>query len=146
MFRPIPTKLFEFQIFKSWILNSLMRPDRHNPEIVEPSFGLIGAVADHKMVAVQRLITHLELPPNIGKSLDGVANHQGTLFACDAYCAVAEIFMELNPKRVMFQEGLNVRAAHVAIGHRAFDVDFVFVVIVNLVSFRARNQHTANCH
>jgi len=106
----------------------LLWSNSRRPEVEKPAFGIIGAVADDEMVAIQRFAAHVEPPWSIGISLDGVANHQGTISARDAYNAVSEIFMELNPKRVQFQVGLNIRATHVAIGHRAFDVDFVFVI------------------
>ena len=37
-----------------------MWPDRHDSEIIEPSLGLVGAVADDEMVAAQGLVAHIE--------------------------------------------------------------------------------------
>ena len=43
-----------------------MRLDRHNSEVVEPPFGLVGAVADDEMVASQGLVAHEEAYFGVG--------------------------------------------------------------------------------
>lgn len=37
-----------------------MWPDRDDTEIVKPSLGLVGAVADDEMVAAQGFVAHIE--------------------------------------------------------------------------------------
>ena len=105
-----------------------MGPDRHDAEIVKPSFGLIGAVADDEVVAAQGLVAHIESRSCVVSRTYGVAKNDLVLPVADADDALTHIIVEVHINGLSPITRLNVRMAHVTIGQRAFDVDFVFVV------------------
>ena len=105
-----------------------MRPGRHDTEVVEPSFGLIGAVADDEMVAAQGLVAHIESCTSVVSRGHGVAKNDMVLFVADANDALTHILVEVHVDGLPPITRLNVRIAHVAVAQRAFDVNFVFVV------------------
>ena len=106
----------------------MLRLDHHKPEIVKPSLGAVGAVADDEMVATQGLVAHVELRSSVVSRAHGVAKHDMVLPVADAHNAIAKIVMEIHMDSLAPIACLDVRMAHVAIGKRAFDVDFVLVV------------------
>ena len=120
-----------------------MRLDRHNSEIVEPPFGLVGAVADDEMVATQRLVAHIESRSCVVSRSYGVAENDMVLSVADADDAFTHIIVEVHINGLTPITRLNVRIAHVAIGKRALDVDFVFVVneVVRIVWLTARSRN-----
>ena len=120
-----------------------MRLDRHNSEVVEPSFGLIGAIADDEMVATQRLVAHIESRSCVVSRSYGVAKNDMVLSVADADDAFTHIIVEVHINGLSPVTRLNVRIAHVAIGKRALDVDFVFVVneVVRIVWLTARSRN-----
>ena len=105
-----------------------MRLDRHDTEIVEPAFGLVGTVADDEMIAAQGLVAHIESRFYVVSRSNGVAKDDLVLFVADADDALTQIIMEVHVDGLPPIARLNVRMAHIAVGKRAFDVDFVFVV------------------
>ena len=121
-----------------------MRLDRHNSEVVEPSFGLIGAVADDEVVAAQGLVAHIESRSCVVSRSYGVAENDMVLSVADADDAFTHIIVEVHINGLTPITRLNVRIAHVAIGKRALDVDFVFVVneVIRIgpLTARSRNQ------
>ena len=104
-----------------------MRPDHYNPEIIEPSLGLVGAVADDEMVTSQRLVAHEETCSRIVARGNGVAKDDMIEFVADADDALTQIVVEVHMDRLVPIARLKVRSSHVAIRKRAFDVDFVLV-------------------
>ena len=102
--------------------------DSDNAEGIEPSFGLVGAVADDKMITIQRLV--VEIIPVRGrvKGVHRVAIDHGIGSVADADGAVAQTVVKLYAKRFLKISYHNVRAFHVAVHQRALDVDFVLVV------------------
>lgn len=102
--------------------------DSDNAEGIEPSFGLVGAVADDKMITIQRLV--VEIIPVRGrvKGVHRVAIDHGIGPVADADGAVAQTVVKLYAKRFFKVGYYNVRAFHVAVHQRALDVDFVLVV------------------
>ena len=101
---------------------------RHNAEIIEPSFSFIRAVADDEVVATQGLVAHIESRSCVVSRSYGVAKNDMVLSVADADDALTHIIVEVHINGLSPITRLNVRIAHVAIGQRAFDVDFVFVV------------------
>ena len=121
-----------------------MRLDRHNAESIEPSHGLVVAVADDEMVAVKRLVAHIESRSCVVSRSYGVAKNDMVLSVADADDALTQIIVEVHINGLAKIARLDVRMAHVAVGKRAFDVDFVFVVdeivCIGLLAARSRNQ------
>ena len=121
-----------------------MRLDRHNSEVVEPPFGLVGAVADDEMVATQGLVAHIESRSCVVSRSYGVAKNDMVLSVADADDAFTHIIVEVHINGLSPITRLDVRIAHVAIGKRALDVDFVFVVneVIRIgpLTARSRNQ------
>ena len=101
---------------------------RHDAEIVEPSLGLFDAVADDEVVAAQGLVAHIESRSCVVSRSYGVAKNDMVLSVADADDAFTHIIVEVHINGLTPITRLNVWIAHVAIGKRAFDVDFVFVV------------------
>ena len=120
-----------------------MRLDRHNSEVVEPSFSFIRAVADDEMVAAQGLVAHIESRSCVVSRSYGVAKNDMVLSVADADDAFTHIIVEVHINGLSPITRLNVWIAHVAIGQRAFDVDFVFVVneAVRIVWLTARSRN-----
>ena len=120
-----------------------MRLDRHNSEVVEPSFSFIRAVADDEMVAAQGLVAHIESRSCVVSRSYGVAKNDMVLSVADADDALTHIIVEVHINGLTPITRLNVWIAHVAIGQRAFDVDFVFVVneAVRIVWLTARSRN-----
>ena len=120
-----------------------MRLDRHNSEVVEPSFSFIRAVADDEMVAAQGLVAHIESRSCVVSRSYGVAKNDMVLSVADADDALTHIIVEVHINGLTPITRLNVWIAHVAIGQRAFDVDFVFVVneAVRTVWLTARSRN-----
>ena len=121
-----------------------MRLDRHNAEIVEPSLGLVGAVADDEMVAAQGLVAHIESRSCVVSRGYSVAKNDMVLFVADADDTFTQIIVEVHINGLTPIARLDVRMAHVAIGKRAFDVDFVFVidevVCIGFLAARSRDK------
>ena len=113
-------------------------------KVVEPSFGLVGAVADDKMVATQGLVAHIESRSCVVSRGYGVAKNDMVLSVADADDALTHIIMEVHINGLSPITRLNVRIAHVAIGKRALDIDFVFVVNevarIDWLTARSRDQ------
>ena len=120
-----------------------MRFNCHNAEIIEPSFSFIRAVADDEVVAAQGLVAHIESRSCVVSRTYGVAKNDLVLPVADADDALTHIIVEVHINGLPPITRLNVRIAHVAIGKRAFDVDFVFVVneIVRIVWLTARSRN-----
>ena len=114
----------------------------YNAEIIEPSFGLIGAVADDEMIAAQGLVAHIESRSCVVSRSYGVAKNDMVLSVADADDAFTHIIVKVHIHGLPPITRLNVWIAHVAIGQRAFDVDFVFVVneAVRIVWLTARSR------
>ena len=116
----------------------------YNAEVVEPAFGLIGAIADDEMVATQGLVAHIESRSCVVTRSYGVAKNDIVLSIADADDALTHIIVEVHMDSLTPITRLDVRMAHVAIGKRAFDVDFVFVVNevvrIDWLTARSRNQ------
>ena len=123
-----------------------MRFNCYNAEIVEPSFGLIGAVADDEVVAAQGLVAHVESRSCVVSRSYGVAKNDTVLSIADADDALTQIIVEVHINGLSPITRLNVRIAHVAVAQRAFDVDFVFVVneAVRIVWLTARSRNQGN--
>ena len=105
-----------------------MRFNCYNAEIVEPPLGAVGAVADDEMVATQGLVAHVESRASVVSRSYGVAKNDMVLPVANADNALTQIIVEIHMNRLAPITRLDVRMAHVAIGKRAFDVDFVLVV------------------
>ena len=120
-----------------------MRFNCHNAEIIEPSFSLIRAVADDEMVAAQGLVAHIESRSCVVSRTYGVAKNDMVLSVADADDAFTHIIVEVHINGLSPITRLNVRIAHVAIGKRALDVDFVFVVneVARIVWLTARSRN-----
>ncbi len=120
-----------------------MRSNCYNAEIVKPAFGLIGAIADDEMVVTQGLVAHIESRSCVVTRSYGVAKNDMVLSVADADDALTHIIVEVHINGLSPITRLNVRIAHVAIGKRAFDVDFVFVVneAVRIVWLTARSRN-----
>ena len=103
-------------------------PHHYNLEIVEPSFSFIRAVADGEVITAQGLVAHVELRASVVSRAHGVAKNDMVLPVADAHNAIAKIVVEIHMDSLAPIACLDVRMAHVAIGKRAFDVDFVLVV------------------
>ena len=121
-----------------------MRFNCYNAEIVEPSFSFIRAVADNEVVATQGLVAHIESRSSVVSRSYGVAKDDMVLSVADADDALTQIIVEVHINGLAKITRLDVRMAHVAIGKRALDVDFVFVVNevvrIDLLTARSRNQ------
>ena len=118
-----------------------MRPDRDDTEIVKPSLGLVGAVADDEVVAAQGLVAHIESRSCVVSRSYGVAKDDMVLSVADADDALTHILVEVHVDGFPPIACLDVRIAHVTVGKRAFDVDFVFVVNeVGRFGFLARSR------
>ena len=120
-----------------------MRFNCYNAEIIEPSFGLIGAVADDEMVATQGLVAHIESRSCVVSRSYGVAKNDMVLSVADADDALTHIIVEVHINGLSPITRLDVRIAHVAVAQRAFDVDFVFVIneVVRIVWLTARSRN-----
>ena len=120
-----------------------MRFNCYNAEIVEPPFGLIRAVADNEMVAAQGLVAHIESRSCVVSRSYGVAKNDMVLSVADADDALTHIIVEVHINGLSPITRLDIWMAHVAIGKRAFDVDFVFVVneAVRIVWLTARSRN-----
>ena len=120
-----------------------MRFNCYNAEIVEPSLGLVGAVADDEVIAAQGLVAHIESRSCVVSRSYGVAKNDMVLSVADADDALTHIIMEVHINGLSPITRLNVRIAHVAIGKRALDVDFVLVVneVVRIVWLTARSRN-----
>ena len=116
----------------------------YNAEIIEPSFGLIHAVADDEVVATQGLVAHIESRSCVVFRGYGVAKNDMVLSVADTDDAFTHIIVEVHINGLSPITRLNVRIAHVAVAQRAFDVDFVFVVDeavrIGFLTARSRNQ------
>ena len=121
-----------------------MRSNCYNAEIIEPAFGLIGAVADDEMVAAQGLVAHIESSSCVVSRSYGVAKNDVVLSVADADDTLTHIIVEVHINGLAPITRLNVWMAHVAIGKRALDVDFVFVVDevvrIDWLAARSHNQ------
>ena len=106
----------------------MLWPNGDNLEVVEPSLGLVGAVADDEVVATHGLVAHIESRSCVVTRSYGVAKNDMVLSVADADDALTHIIVEVHINGLSPITRLDVRMAHVAIGKRAFDVDFVFVV------------------
>ena len=117
-----------------------MRLDRHNPEIVEPSLGLIGAVADDEMVTPQGLVAHIVAHLGIGIGWGLLAEEDGILRVANGYRAVVHVFVEIHIDCLSQVARLNVGTSHVASHQRTFDVDFFLVADERIIRrfFHAR--------
>ena len=102
--------------------------DSHNTKIIEPSLGLVSAVANDEMVAAQRLVVKVIPIRGIVIGLNRVANDNGMVAVADVDGAVAQVVIKRHTQRFLCIRRLEVRAAHVATHQRALDVDFVLVV------------------
>ena len=123
-----------------------MRFNCHNAEIIEPSFSFIRAVADDEVVTPQGLVAHEVAHFGIGMSRGFLAEQDGILRVADGHGANAHVVMEIHEDGLAEVACLNVRAAHVAVAQRAFDVDFVLVVddvVVDIGFFFTRGR---NCY
>ena len=109
-------------------MNLLLWPNGGKPEVEEPSFGLIRAVADDEMVATQGLIAHIESRSCVVSRSYGVAKNDVVLSVAYADDTLTHIIVEVHINGLSPITRLDIWMAHVAIGKRAFDVDFVFVV------------------
>ena len=120
-----------------------MRSNCYNAEIIKPSLGLVGAVADDEVIAAQGLVAHIESRSCVVSRSYGVAKNDMVLSVADADDAFTHIIVEVHINGLSPITRLNVRIAHVAIGKRAFDVDFVFVVneAVRIVWLTARSRN-----
>ena len=120
-----------------------MRPARHDAERVEPSFSFIRAVADYEVVAAQGLVAHIESRSCVVSRGHGVAKDDMVLSVADANDALTHILVEVHINGLSPITRLDVRMAHVTVGKRAFDVDFVFVVneVVRIVWLTARSSN-----
>ena len=120
-----------------------MRFNCHNAEIIEPSFSLIRAVADDEVVATQGLVAHIESRSCVISRGHGVAKDDMVLSVADANDTLTHILVEVHVDGLPPIARLDVRIAHVAVGKRAFDVDFVFVVneVVRIVWLTARSSN-----
>ena len=105
-----------------------MRSNCYNAEIIEPSFGFIGAVVDDEMIAAQGLVAHIESRSCVVSRSYGVAKNDIVLSVADTDDALTHIIVEVHINGLPPITRLNVRIAHVTIAQRAFDVGFVFVV------------------
>ena len=123
-----------------------MRLDRHNSEVVEPSFGLIHAVADDEVVATQGLVAHIESRSCVVSRSYGVAKNDMVLSVADADDALTHIIVEVHINGLTPITRFDVRIAHVAVAQRAFDVDFVFVVneVIRIGPLTARSRDQGN--
>ena len=92
-----------------------MRSNCHNAEIIEPSFGFIGAVADDEVVATQGLVAHIESRSCVVTRSYGVAKNDMVLSVADADDALTHIIVEVHINGLSPITRLNVRIAHVAI-------------------------------
>ena len=105
-----------------------MRFNCYNAEIVEPSFGFFGTVADNEVVATHGLVAHIITISGAIVSVDSVANGSVATIIADAYRASPQVVIKLEPNRFLQVVCNDVRAAHVAIGKRTLDIDFALVV------------------
>ena len=123
-----------------------MRFNCHNAEIIEPSFSLIRAVTDDEMVAAQGLVAHIESRSCVIFRGHGVAKDDMVLSVADANDALTHILVEVHVDGLPPIACLDVRIAHVAVGKRAFDVDFVFVVdeVARIGFFAARSRYQSD--
>ena len=112
----------------------------HNAEIIEPSLGLVGAVADDEMVTPLGLVAHIVAYLGIGIGWGLLAEEDGILRIADGHRAVAHIFVEIHIDCLSQVTRLDVRTSHVASHQRAFDVDFVLVAAERIIRrfFHAR--------
>ena len=119
-----------------------MRFNCHNAEIIEPSFSFIRAVADDEVVAAQGLVAHIESRSCVVSRSYGVAKNDMVLSVADADDTLTHIIVEVHMNGLSPITRLDIWMAHVAIGKRAFDVDFVFVVneVVRIVWLTARSR------
>ena len=109
-------------------MNLLLWPNGDNLEVVEPSLGLVGAVADDEVVATHGLVAHIITISGAIVSVDSVANGSVATIIADAYRASPQVVIKLEPNRFLQVVCNDVRAAHVAIGKRTLDIDFALVV------------------
>ena len=100
---------------------------RDNAEIVEPTFGLVCAVADDEVVAAHGLVAHEVAHFGIGMGRGFFAEQNGILRIADGHHAHAQIVVEIHINGLTNVARLDVGAAHVAVAQRAFDVNFVLV-------------------
>ena len=123
-----------------------MRSNCYNAEIIKPSLGLVGAVADDEVIAAQGLVAHIESRSCVVTRSYGVAKNDMVLSVADADDAFTHIIVEVHINGLAPITRLNVRIAHVAIGKRALDVDFVFVVneVARIVWLTARSHNQGN--
>ena len=119
---------------------------RHDTEVVEPSFGFFGAVADDEMIATQGLVAHIESRSCVIFRGHGVAKDDMVLSVADANDALTHILVEVHVDGLSPIACLDVRIAHVTVGKRAFDVDFVFVVdeVARIGFFAARSRYQSD--
>ena len=120
-----------------------MRSNCYNAEIIKPSFGLIGAIADDEVVAAQGLVAHIESRSCVVSRSYGVAKNDMVLSVADADDALTHIIVEVHINGLSPITRLDIWMAHVAIGKRALDVDFVFVVneVARIVWLTARSRN-----
>ena len=99
----------------------------HNAEIIEPSLGLVCAVADDEMVTSQGLVAHEEAYFGVGVGGRLLAEEDGILRIADGHLAIVHVFVEIHVDRLAQVARLNVWTSHVATHQRTLDVDFVLV-------------------
>ena len=118
-----------------------MRLDRYNPEIIEPPFGLVGAVADDQMIASQGKVAHIVANRSVRISRSLFLEQDGVLRVADGHGAIVHVVVEIHIKRSTQIASLNVGMAHIAVHQRAFDVDFILIVneVVRIRFFVARS-------
>ena len=123
-----------------------MRFNCHNAEIIEPSFSFIRAVADDEVVATQGLVAHIESRSSVVSRSYGVAKDDMVLSVADADDTLTKIIVEVHVDGLPPIACLYVRVAHITIGKRAFDVDFVFVVneVVSIGFLAARSRYQSD--
>ena len=122
-----PTELMRGFKISIWT-GRIGRRAKHNAEVVEPSLGLFDAVADDEVIAAQGLVAHIESRSCVVSRSYGVAKNDVVLSVADADDALTQIIVEVHVDGLSPIARFDVRMAHVAVGKRAFDVDFVFVV------------------
>ena len=74
-----------------------MRLNRHDAEIVEPSFGSINAIGDVEAVARHWQVAHKEARRGIIRSGDCVTKDDGVLWIADTHHTLAQIIVESDP-------------------------------------------------
>ena len=118
----------------------------HDAEIMEPSLSLVGAVADDEVIAAQGLVAHIVAHFRVGVSRLFLAENDGILRVANRHCANTHVVVEIHINSLAKIARFDVRMAHVTVGKRAFDVDFVLVVdeIVRTGFLAARSRYQSD--